>query len=72
MSKVDQIVSEDESYIGPISVMAGRDCSLFGVLERSDSTPINLQKVISEHARLKGSSPYEQVVRIECELGALK
>jgi hypothetical protein len=52
--------------------MAGRDCSLFGVLERSDSTPINLQKVISEHARLKGSSPYEQVVRIECELGALK
>ncbi len=35
MFKVDQIVFENELYIKYTSVMAGQDCSLFGVLKGS-------------------------------------
>jgi hypothetical protein len=38
MFKVDQIISENKSYIQSMSVMAGKDCSLFGMLDESDST----------------------------------
>jgi hypothetical protein len=54
MFKIDQIVFENESYIKFMSIMVGQDFSLFGVLERSDSNHINIQKVSSEYERLKG------------------